>query len=76
MAPAPLFNTTIQELLSESSTKTERFLQEVTKQILLSGISAPSAGKIQLRTFIAVENGNIEGQLYDCVKTKVFCESN
>jgi len=62
----------MQGLLPESSTKTERFLQEVTKQILLTGTSAPYAGKIKLRTFIAIENESIKEQLYGLCENQGF----
>jgi len=46
--------------------------EEVAKQILLAGISAPSAGNIQPRTFIVVKNENVKEQLYELCENQAF----
>jgi nitroreductase len=46
--------------------------EEVVKQILLAGISAPSAGNIQPRTFIVVEDESVKQQLYKLCENQAF----
>jgi len=46
--------------------------EEVTKQILLAGICAPSAGNIQPRTFIVVQDESVREQLYELCESQAF----
>jgi nitroreductase len=46
--------------------------EEITKQILHSGINAPSAGNIQPRSFIVVENKTVKEQLYELCEDQAF----
>jgi len=46
--------------------------EKVAKQILLAGIRAPSAGNIQPRTFIVVQDENVKEQLYELCEEQAF----
>ena len=46
--------------------------KEATRQILHAGINAPSAGNIQPRTFIVVENKSAKEQLYELCENQVY----
>lgn len=50
----------------------KRVSEKTRKQILLAGSSAPSAGNIQPRTFIVVEDEKIKEQLYELCEEQVF----
>ena len=76
MAAALLFNTIHARAFVREFDKDRKILEEVTRQILLAGTSAPSAGNIQLRTFIAMEMKALKNSCMTCVKTKVFCKSD
>jgi nitroreductase len=50
----------------------KRVSEKVAKQILLAGSSAPSAGNIQPRTFIVVQDENVKEQLYELCEEQAF----
>jgi len=52
--------------------KDRKVSEEVAEQILLAGISAPSAGNIQPRTFFIVENERVREQLYELCENQAF----
>jgi len=52
--------------------KNRKIPEEVSKLILEAGINAPSAGNIQPRTFIIVENENVKAQLYELCEKQRF----
>ena len=72
MAAAPLFDTIHARASVREFDKDRKISEEVTKQILLAGISTPSAGNIQPRTLIAIENESIKEQLYDLCGNQGF----
>ena len=46
--------------------------EKIAKHILLAGSSAPSAGNIQPRTFIIIEDKKIKDQLYELCEDQAF----
>jgi len=52
--------------------KSRRVSEDLERKILLAGICAPSAGNIQPRTFIVVEDESTREQLYDLCENQAF----
>lgn len=52
--------------------KRRRVSDDLTRRILVAGIRAPSAGNIQPRTFIVVEDERTREQLYDLCENQTF----
>lgn len=52
--------------------KSRRVSEDFARKILLAGICAPSAGNIQPRTFIIVEDEHTREQLYDLCENQAF----
>ncbi len=72
MENAVLLNKILERTSIREFDKDRKISQEVISQILLAGASAPSAGNIQPRTFILVENENVKEKLYDLCEEQVF----
>lgn len=72
MENAVLLNKILERTSIREFDKDRKISQEVINQILLAGASAPSAGNIQPRTFILVENENVKEKLYDLCEEQVF----
>jgi len=49
--------------------------RSVLKKILLAGVRAPSAGNIQLRTFIVVKDEKVKKTLYELCENQAFMKA-
>jgi nitroreductase len=52
--------------------RNKKISEEILKEILLAGVTAPSAGNIQPRTFIIVKDENVKGRLYELCEDQAF----
>jgi FMN reductase [NAD(P)H] len=52
--------------------RNKKISEEILKEILLAGVTAPSAGNIQPRIFIIVKDENVKGRLYELCEDQAF----
>jgi len=52
--------------------RNKKISEEILKEILLAGVTAPSAGNIQPRTFIIVKDENVKERLYELCEDQAF----
>jgi len=72
MESSHLLNIVLERTSIRNFDKGKKIPEEILKKILLAGIRAPSAGNIQPRTFIVINNEAVKECLYKLCENQVF----
>jgi FMN reductase [NAD(P)H] len=75
MESAELLNTILQRSSIRNFDKGKKIPEDVVKKILLAGIRAPSAGNIQPRTIILVNDDAVKERLYELCEEQAFMKN-
>jgi len=72
MKSSRLLNIILERTSIRDFDKGKKVPEDIVKKILFAGIRAPSAGNIQPRTFIVVNNEAVKEQLYELCENQAF----